>query len=141
MSAQSIGETVAAKVGLFALASAIASFPVLGVPVLALATGLVGGGISHMQRDAATDASAAKALGGILADAVIGGWIAVFLGRFTPALDYGLDNVPVEVLSGLLAWLMSALRKNASSYFDRAFQAALNAGVGFLGRFGGRKDE
>lgn len=141
MSAQSVGETIAVKVGLFAVASAVASFPVLGVPVLALATGLVGGGISHLQREAKTDASAAKALGGILADAVIGGWIAVFLSRFTPALDYGMDNVPIEVLSGLLAWLMSAIRKNAGGYFDRAFQATLNAGVGLLGRFGGRKDE
>ncbi len=113
---------------------ALARFPVLGIPIAALAAAMLGSGFSYVRRKAPDVEAIPLRLFGIAADAFIGGWIAVVLFHATVLEPYGSKAIPIEAIAGLCAFLMQVARQKAGGYFERAFQAVLNAWVGFTTR-------
>ena len=120
-----------------AAAVAGAAFVVLGIPLAALTAALLGAGFSYMPKPAQPLDKIPLALLGILMDAFLGGWIAVALVHIPYTARFiGSWEAAVVVLAGLLAFCMQAIRLKAAGYFDRAFQGALNAVVGFFTKKG-----
>ena len=113
---------------------ALARYPVLGIPVAALAAAMLGSGGSYLQRQAQDVELVPLRLFGIAVDAFLGGWIAVSLLKFKPLFDYGVHDFPVEALAGVIAFLMQALRKRAGDWSERIFQAGLKAWISWFSR-------
>jgi len=114
--------------------NALAAYPVLGIPVAALAAAMLGSGFSYLQRRGQDVDTIPFRLFGIAADAFIGGWIAVSLPHIPQLAAYGVTAIPIEAAAGLLAFLMQVVRKKVGDYFERAFQAGLNAWIGLFNR-------
>lgn len=107
---------------------------VLGVPIMALAAAMVGAAISHIPRGGQPSRAIPKRIVGIVADAFIGGWLAVFLLKLKPLAEYGIHEVPLPVAAGLCALLVQLLRTKGVTYLDTVVQALVDV---FKRRFGG----
>lgn len=115
-----------------------AGFFVLGIPLGALAAALLGAGFSYLPRGAQPNEQVPLRLLGVLVDAFLGGWLAVFLVHVPYTANLiGTWDAATVVLAGLLAFIMQAVRVRAGGYFERAFQALLNAFVARFGKGGG----
>lgn len=120
-----------------ALAGAVggAAFVVLGIPLVGLVAALLGACFSSFAKAAVPREQVPMRMFGVLMDAFIGGWLAVALCSIPFTAKYiGTWDSAQVVLAGLCAYLMQAIRLKTSDYFERAFQAALNAVVGFFAR-------
>lgn len=128
-------DPITAKVATAAGASVGAAFAVLGIPLGALAAALLGAGFSYLPRGAAPHDKVPLRVLGVIADAFIGGWVAVALVHvpYTASHIGAWDSAPV-VFAGLLGFLMQAIRMKTAGYFERAFQTGLNVAAGFLGK-------
>lgn len=125
---------VAMTVPLWPGMDALARYPVLGIPVAALTAAMLGSGFSYLQRKGQDVDAVPFRLLGIAADAFIGGWIAVALPHIPQLVAYGVNAIPVEAVAGLGAFLMQVVRKRVGDYFERAFQAGLNAWISVFTR-------
>lgn len=124
----------AAAVAVWPGAAGLLQLPLLGIPLVGLASALLGSGFSHLTgRRRATDEVATPLLG-IISDAFLGGWIAVVLYNVPQVEGYGFKAIPIEVVAGLAAYLMRVTRQKAGGYFERAFQAGLNVWAGVFNR-------
>lgn len=121
MTASNLGSAAASAAG----ASGAAALLVLGIPLGALAAALIGAGFSFIARPREPDQYIPVRLLGILADALIGGWLAVALVRITPLHQYGIDGIPLEAIAGLLAIFWRGLRIWIPKKADQAFDAFL----------------
>jgi hypothetical protein len=113
---------------------AMVKFPILGIPIAALAAAMLGSGFSYLSRKGQDVEAIPLRLFGIAADAFLGGWIAVALFHATPMAQYGVQAMPIEAIAGLCAFLMQVTRQKTAHYFERVFQAGLNAWVGLTTR-------
>lgn len=112
----------------------IAAFPVLGIPLAALAAAMIGSGYSYLRQPGQQVETVPLRLFGISMDAFLAGWVAVTLFHVTPLNEYGIQAIPIEAIAGLLAFCMQLIRKHFMHYFDRAFQAILNGVIAMLPR-------
>jgi hypothetical protein len=116
-------------------AAAGAAFVVLGIPLVALTAALLGAGFSYLPKPAQPNEVIPLRLIGVVVDAFIGGWVAVMVVNVPYTAHYiGAWDSATVVLAGLLAFVMQTVRLKSASYFDRAFQAGLNAIVAFFGK-------
>lgn len=124
----------AAAVAVWPGAAALLDLPLLGIPLLALTSALLGAGFSYLGRSTqAVDTASARMIG-IATDAFLGGWIAVGL-FYVPQMEgYGFKAIPIEAVAGLSAYLMQVTRKRAGDYFERLFQTGLNVWAGLFTR-------
>jgi hypothetical protein len=120
---------------------AFSRYPVLGIPVAALTAAMLGSGFSYLKRKGQDVEAVPLRLLGIAADAFIGGWIAVALTHIPQLSPYGMNAIPVEAVAGLAAFLMQVVRIKAADYFERIFQAGLNAWVAVFTRGKSRNED
>ena len=113
----------------------------LGIPVAALTAAMLGSGFSYLKRKGQDVEGVPLRLLGIAADAFIGGWIAVALTHIPQLSPYGMNAIPVEAVAGLAAFLMQVVRIKAADYFERTFQAGLNAWVAVFTRGKSRNED
>lgn len=98
---------------------------VMGIPLGVLAAALIGAGLSYVTRAREPDEVIPVRLIGILADALIGGWLAVALVHLTVLQRYGISAIPLEAIAGLLAISWRVLRLWIPPKADQAFNAFL----------------
>lgn len=87
-------------------------FSILGVPAWGLLAGLVGAFCSYLPRHAVDTRDVPMRMLGVGSDAIIGGWLAVFLAHLTPLESFGIHAMPIEILCGLGGFTLHWLRKH-----------------------------
>lgn len=121
MSASNMASAAAGTAG----AAGGAVLAVMGIPLGVLAAALIGASLSYVTRKREPDEVIPARLIGILADALIGGWLAVSLVKLTLLQPYGVAAVPLEALAGLLAIFWRGLRIWIPRKADEAFSAVV----------------